>query len=868
MKKTILQFCFSLFAIATFAQTGNPYKWPAYSPNVRYNFKEQNPNFVEPTKVLNDCPQVVGEISDRWFVFRWGPTRNPTITDNAIRAMLARMNTDFAYFRDVMGWPADKRARNGYRSAVYLFGSGLCTDNASNTEGGGWQSAINYQGQSWPMVLASYIPIRSFDAQYNDEFQKGAMVHEGIHAVLADMPAVKQSAWFHEGGNVWLQQTADARRSGNYGSMGNLNATDFMAPFMPIECYSGWLVDGTFGGPSAEGVNKYNSSGAQLCTWRSTLGGHQYSSMFPTVLAQILGDGVIPWIWVNCPGRVLEGLAGGIGDAQMRRAIVQYRAKMALMDLGEWTKASLDLLNGNFGRNIGVEWEPSYMQPPAWRVTPYVSTTRNGDVLTPDPLTLPGWSGSNQIPLTVTGNTVTVNFQPIGANMTCQLAYRTTTGKPVYSEFVSSGNCTLRLDEAPASGVVIAVITNTDYAYKGEATRTAKYDYKLGLVTGVTGPASINTKWYESARLRSLTTVTFTGTIVGNGGSISPEISGYLLGDTAVITAYPKTGFTFAGWSGDVTSTANPLKIVMNANKKVTATFTSGPTYTLTTKVVGSGTVSPTTGDYSQGSTQTLKATPASGYIFTGWSGDATGTTNPLTITLNGNKTIMATFAAIPVQTITYNVEMLPSTNYAPTVVPLKSAEIGQIFGLTPAQITSGFANKTIKYFGIHTDGTLDSVSTANAPGHWFGQTGGVTAYGDQAYLYSELNMTNLTANVGHYPSRVAVGQTYSFKQALVYTKSASDVKQVTLQFNLAIKSVLTGLEDLDAKVNVLIAPNPSNTNFKVELSHPSQLDVYSLDGNLLISHKNVTSLVFGDELKAGVYLVKTGNSFYKIVKE
>lgn len=867
MKKLIIPILI-LLSSQLIAQTGNPYKWPTYSPNVRYNFKEQNPNFVEPTKVLNDCPEVVGEISDRWFVFRWGPDRNPTITDNAIKAMLARMNTDFAYFRDVMGWPADKRARNGYRSAVYLYGSGLCTDNASNTEGGGWQSSIYYQGQSWPMVLASYIPIRSFDAQYNDEFQKGAMVHEGIHAVLADMPGVKQSAWFQEGGNVWLQQTADARRSGNYSSMGNLNATDFMAPFMPIECYSGWLVDGTFGGPSAEGVNKYNSSNQQLCTWRRTLGGHQYSSMFPTALAQILGDGSIPWIWVNCPGRVLEGLAGGIGETQMRRVITEYRAKMALMDLGEWTKASIDLLNANFGANIGVEWEPSYMQPAAWKVTPYASTTRNGNVLTPDPLTLPGWSGSNQIPLTVTGNTVTVDFQPIGANMTCQLAYRTTTGKAIYSEFVSSGNCTLKLNEAPANGVVIAVITNTDYIYKGEVTRTAKFDYKLGLVTGVTGAASINTKWYESAKLRNLNTVTFTGTIVGNGGSISPEVSGYLVGDTAIITAYPKAGYAFAGWSGDVTSTANPLKIVMNVNKKVTATFTAGPTYKLTTKVVGSGTVNPATGDYPQGSNQTLTAKPASGYIFTGWSGDATGTTNPLTVSMSANKTITATFTAIPVQTITYNVELVPNTNYAPTVVPLNSAQIGQIFGLTATQITSGFTNKTIKYFGVNPDGTLDSVSTANAPGHWFNKTGEITAYGDQPYLFSELNMSKLVANVGHFPGKVMNGESYTFKQALVYTKSATDVKQITLIFNVSITSVITGLDEINGEVKGVIYPNPSNESFKIELSKPSNIGVYSLDGQQLLEYKNVGSVVFGEQLKEGIYIVKAGNTFYKIVKE
>lgn len=483
--------------------TGDAYTWPSYSPNISYNFRDEFPSLPTPTQVLNDCPQVVGTQSADWWCFRWGPNKNSLVTSAAITPLLARLNTDFAYFRDQMGWPPDLRAKSGYRSAVYLYGSGLCTDNAPNTETGGWQSSIYYNGKSWPMILASYYPVYSFDpaCPYSDrEFQRGAMTHEGIHALLADLPGVKQSAWFQEGGNVWLQQTADARRTNNFSSMGDLNGTDFIAPFMPIECYSGWLQDNSFGGPSAEGVNMFNGN-QQICTWRTFLGGHQYSSSFPTFLGNVLGDGAVPWIWRNAPGRVLEGMASGIGEAQMRRLITEYRAKQALVDFGQWKNAVLSLLNAHFGQSIGAEWQPSWMNPPAWIATPYVATTNNGGVLTPEARTLPGWSGANQIPLTVTGNMVTVNFQPIGANMTCQLVYRTTTGKPVYSQYVSSGNCSLRLDQPAANNVVIAVITNTDYIYNGETTRKAHYDYRLQLVTGVTGTANINTKWYNSATL-------------------------------------------------------------------------------------------------------------------------------------------------------------------------------------------------------------------------------------------------------------------------------------------------------------------------------------------------------------------------------
>lgn len=489
---------------------GSAYTWPAYNPTINYNFKTEFPSLPTPTNVLNDCPQVVGTQSSNWWCFRWGPNKNSLVTTNAITPMLARLNTDFAYFRDQMGWPPDLRAKNGYRSSVYLYGSGLCTDNAPNTALGGWQSAIYYNGTNWPMILASYYPVYSFDpaCPYGDRVsQQGAMTHEGIHSLLADLPGVKQSAWFHEGGNVWLQQTADARRTNNFGSMGDLNGTDFIAPFMPIECYSGWLQDGSFGGPSAEGVNMFNGN-QQICTWRTYLGGHQYSSSFPTFLGNTLGDGAVPWIWRYSPTRVLEGIASGLGAAQTRRLITEYRAKQALVDFGPWKNAVLALLNAHWQQSIGAEWQPSWMNPPVWIATPYAKTTNSGGLLTPDATTLPGWSGANQIPLTVSGSTVTVNFEPIGANMTCQLVYRTTTGVPVYSTPVSSGACTLNLTSPAANNVVIAVITNTDYIYSGETTRKAHYDYRLRLVTGVTGAASVNTKWYNSATLSSARTET------------------------------------------------------------------------------------------------------------------------------------------------------------------------------------------------------------------------------------------------------------------------------------------------------------------------------------------------------------------------
>jgi len=70
--------------------------------------------------------------------------------------------------------------------------------------------------------------------------------------------------------------------------------------------------------------------------------------------------------------------------------------------------------------------------------------------------------------------------------------------------------------------------------------------------------------------------------------------------------------------------------------------------FTLTMIASAGGTVSPSSGNYLEGSNVTITATPNLGYEFTGWSGGTTGTTNPKTITINSDTSITANFQEIP----------------------------------------------------------------------------------------------------------------------------------------------------------------------------------------------------------------------------
>ena len=66
----------------------------------------------------------------------------------------------------------------------------------------------------------------------------------------------------------------------------------------------------------------------------------------------------------------------------------------------------------------------------------------------------------------------------------------------------------------------------------------------------------------------------------------------------------------FPGWSGDLSGLVNPMAILLDGNKTVTATFVQN-TYTLTVNVVGSGSVALNkTGPYSFGDVVSLTANP------------------------------------------------------------------------------------------------------------------------------------------------------------------------------------------------------------------------------------------------------------------
>ena len=145
--------------------------------------------------------------------------------------------------------------------------------------------------------------------------------------------------------------------------------------------------------------------------------------------------------------------------------------------------------------------------------------------------------------------------------------------------------------------------------------------------------------------------VTFTLAVTASeGGSVNDPGDAHNENANVSLTATPADGYVFSGWSGDASGSTNPLIITMTGDKNITASFIRLQ-YSLSVNIIGSGTVSQVlvessekNTDYDPFSTVRLTALPVSNWIFYGWSGSTTETTNEVDIVMEETKSVTATF--------------------------------------------------------------------------------------------------------------------------------------------------------------------------------------------------------------------------------
>lgn len=200
------------------------------------------------------------------------------------------------------------------------------------------------------------------------------------------------------------------------------------------------------------------------------------------------------------------------------------------------------------------------------------------------------------------------------------------------------GSVTKRPDQASyphGAAVTLEAVPNTGYAFTNWT----------GDLSGNTNPVTLVMDAHKSVSAGfALSAYSLSVAAVDGSVTKSPDQTNYSHGETVTLQAVPKPGHRFTSWTGDLSGNTNPVTLVMEANKVVSAGFAL-KTYSLTV-AGGDGLIrkQPNQASYGLGETVTLEAVPHSGYSFTNWSGDLSGSANPATVVIDADKSVRASF--------------------------------------------------------------------------------------------------------------------------------------------------------------------------------------------------------------------------------
>ena len=151
--------------------------------------------------------------------------------------------------------------------------------------------------------------------------------------------------------------------------------------------------------------------------------------------------------------------------------------------------------------------------------------------------------------------------------------------------------------------------------------------------------------------------------------------------------------------------------------------------------------------------------------------------------------------------TLTYNVTFAASdADYNGASVSVSEngdlTKIAQALAMQRSQLTSNMLSAKaepqegkIAFAAVKPNGSLDYNTTANGYGFWFDSLGNPIGWGsdNDSKVYVEYDAKNFSFSVGQYPGKLASGDNYIVKEALVYTKGGQQYV-ITLVFNIDIK--------------------------------------------------------------------------------
>ena len=259
----------------------------------------------------------------------------------------------------------------------------------------------------------------------------------------------------------------------------------------------------------------------------------------------------------------------------------------------------------------------------------------------PPTVTSPRYTGPFALATNATLRALAFNSEFTQSGAGWPIAFTKISGFTLTAVTAGGGNITLN----PTNGTYVS---NTVVSIS--ATTSAGWSF-LGWLGDVSGSNLTNSVTMTQDRyVEAVFGTSLSATTNINGAiSLEPNSLLYPFGTVVRVTATPMAGKFFTIWGTAASGDDNPLNFpVTNANQTVSAGFPTVPAGQAALTVAASGfgqiTVTPRANVYATNTSVTLTATPASGQTFLGWTNDASGTLNPLPVTMNTNKLITALF--------------------------------------------------------------------------------------------------------------------------------------------------------------------------------------------------------------------------------
>jgi uncharacterized protein (TIGR02145 family)/uncharacterized repeat protein (TIGR02543 family) len=209
-----------------------------------------------------------------------------------------------------------------------------------------------------------------------------------------------------------------------------------------------------------------------------------------------------------------------------------------------------------------------------------------------------------------------------------------------------------------------------------------------------------------------------TGASPVGGGTVTrnPNLESYAPGARVRLTATPTEGYVFARWTDPAIPATDTVTITMNSDRVVTALFNLIVTdhHTLTVHLNPTdgtgGTVerSPDEPGYTLGTRVAVKAIPAPGHRFVGWTGDLNSPNEEDAITIIGDMTVTAQFQQVYTLTIT------PNPAEGGTVTPASGTTLHNINTNVTITATPASGYRFDGWTRTEGTGTITNTNSAN----------------------------------------------------------------------------------------------------------------------------------------------------------